>query len=108
MSLFVKPHHLKIIASGCTIVMLPLIIYTDDTSGNKSKEWTKFNVRCMKLAGLPKMVNFITSTFYVAQTKWICVILWLMSLRNWRKKGAYDAALQENVLIVAPVIYVSQ
>ena len=36
---FVKPHRLKGIASGCTIVMLPIILYTDDTSSIKSKQW---------------------------------------------------------------------
>lgn len=37
--------------------MLPLILYTDDTSGNKSKQWNKFNSWCIKIAGLPNDEN---------------------------------------------------
>ena len=37
--------------------MLPLILYTDDTSGNKSKQWNKFDSWCLKLASLPNKEN---------------------------------------------------
>ena len=54
---FIKPNRLKVIARGRTIVMLPVILYTDDPSGNKSKQWNKFDSWCVKLAGLPKKEN---------------------------------------------------
>jgi len=37
--------------------MLPLILYTDDTSGNKSKQWNKFDSWCVKIAGIPNDDN---------------------------------------------------
>lgn len=33
------------------ILMLPLILYNDDTSGNKSKKWNCFDVWALMLAG---------------------------------------------------------
>ena len=37
--------------------MVPLIIFSDDTSGNKSKVWNKFDSYCVRLAGLPVAIN---------------------------------------------------
>ena len=37
-------------SDGLPIVFLPLILY----SGNRSKEWNKFDMWCLLLAGLPK------------------------------------------------------
>ena len=33
--------------------MMPLILFSDDTSGNKSKKWHKFESWSFMLAGLP-------------------------------------------------------
>lgn len=52
-----SPNHLKAVASGQSVVMLPLILFTDDTSGNKSKLWNKFYSWCLKLASLPNKDN---------------------------------------------------
>ena len=50
-------HSLKSIAGELPVVMVPLILYSDDTSGNKSKQWNKFDNWCLKLAGLPNDEN---------------------------------------------------
>lgn len=50
-------HPLRSVARDRPILMLPLILYTDDTSGNKSKQWNKFDSLCVKLAGLPDVEN---------------------------------------------------
>ena len=54
---FTVAHHLKKVASGKSIVLVPLILFTDDTSGNKSKQWNKFDSWCLKIAGLPSKEN---------------------------------------------------
>ena len=35
-------HPFQVLSAGKVVVMLPLILYIDDTSGNKSKQWNKF------------------------------------------------------------------
>ena len=54
---FTTPHVLNEVAADRPIVMLPLILFSDDTSGNRSKRWNKFDSWCLKLAGLPNKEN---------------------------------------------------
>ena len=56
-SAYTKSHPAKDRAAGRPVVMLPLVLYSDDTSGNKSKQWNKFDSWCLKLAGLPNDDN---------------------------------------------------
>ena len=56
-SSYLEPHRLKQKAAGKSVVMVPLIIYSDDTSGNKSKKWHLLNSWSVLLAGLPRMMN---------------------------------------------------
>ena len=51
---YTAAHRLK---SDRVVVMVPLILYSDDTSGNRSKRWNKFDSWCLKLAGLPNEMN---------------------------------------------------
>ena len=50
-------HRLELIAGDRPVVMIPLILYSDDASGNKSKQWNRFDSWCVKLAGLPNEEN---------------------------------------------------
>ena len=109
--LFVKPHRLKAIASGHTVVMLPIILYTYDTSGNKSKQWNKFDAWCDKLAGLPKKENSkLQNIHFVCCSNKISVMDMCTPLASELQEleatgiNAYDAALQEAVLVVTPVM----
>lgn len=43
--------------SNIPVAMVPLILYSDDTSGNRSKKWNGFDVWALMLAGLPKHEN---------------------------------------------------
>ncbi len=54
---FSAPHRLKEVAHGKPVVITPLILYSDDTSGNRSKQWNKFDSWCIILAGLPRSEN---------------------------------------------------
>eukprot|EP00731_Ephydatia_muelleri_P038372 Em0736g2a len=42
----------SILCGGVPVVMVPLVVFSDDTSGNKSKVWNKFDSYCIRLAGL--------------------------------------------------------
>ena len=106
-----KPHRLKLIADRRKVVMLPTIVYTDDTSGNKSKQWNKFDAWCVKLAGLPKKENGkLHNIHFVCCSNQMSVMDMCKpladDLKELEEQGieAYDAALQEKVLVVAPVI----
>ena len=50
---YLAPHPLKDKADGKPVVMLPLVFFADDTSGNSSKKWHRFESWYFKLAGLP-------------------------------------------------------
>ena len=54
---FTASHPLKSIAGQIPVIVVPIILYSDDTSGNKSKRWNKFDSWCLKLAGLPNEEN---------------------------------------------------
>ena len=51
---YTTQHHLKSVANGIPVIIAPLFLYSDDTSGNKSKQWNKFDLWCCSLACLPK------------------------------------------------------
>lgn len=92
------------------MVVVPLILYTDDTSGNKTKKWNKFDVYCLLLAGLPKKSNtelhnihFITcsnnlSAIDMAQP----IVDDLLELENGVEM--FDAMLGTDVIVIAPLI----
>ena len=54
---YLAPHTLKAKAAGMRVVMVPLILFSDDTSGNKSKKCHKFESWYLALAGLPRHLN---------------------------------------------------
>lgn len=39
---FISVHPMKKTANGMPVMVVPLILFCDDTSGNKSKKWNKF------------------------------------------------------------------
>ena len=92
------------------IVMVPIVLYSDDTSGNRSKKWNSFDVWAMMLAGLPREENaklhnihFIAASNKVKALKMTDPIVGdLIKL----EEGVvlFDAAMQQNVLVVAPVL----
>lgn len=92
------------------IVIIPLKIYTDDLSGNKSKKWNKFDCFTMMLAGLPRRENdklhnihFLTCSNKVSVLEMATPIIDnLLSL----EKGIeiFDAFLGKKVLAIAPVL----
>ena len=59
-----KPHPMKEKAAGRPVIMLPLVLFSDDTSGNKSKKWHKFDSWSVMLAGLSRHENSKISNLY--------------------------------------------
>ena len=50
---FIKKHPLKNKHGNKPVVIAPIVLYSDDTSGNRSKKWNKFDCWCLSMAGLP-------------------------------------------------------
>ena len=95
---------------GRPVVLAPLLLYTDDTSGNRSKNYNKFDCWCFHLAGLPHQENaklhnihFITCSNQVPVLQMAEPIVEdLIKLESG--VDAYDSHLQTDVLVVAPVL----
>ena len=108
-SVLTDQHPLK--SKGLPVVLLPLLLYTDDTSGNQSKKWNKFDVWYLLLAGLPwkenskfENIHFLTCSNKISALEMSRPIV--SDLIKLEKEGiiTYDAYSQQNVLVVAPVL----
>lgn len=91
--------------------MLPLIAFTDDTSGNKSKKWHKFDSWSIIPAGLPRHetskipnIHFVCCSD-VASAVDMCEVI-VSELASLEKVGivAYDVELQQKVVVLAPLM----
>ena len=92
------------------VVMVPLMIYSDDTSGNKSKVWNKFDSWCFLLAGLPKKENAKHENIHFICTSNKASVLELAAAPVQELKlleegiVGYDALMHQDVIIVSPVL----
>ena len=91
--------------------MLPLVLFTDDTSGNRSKQWNKFDSWCLKLAGLPVKENSKLYSIHLITCSNKCNVIAMSQpvvneLLKLELEGitAYDAFLGAEVLVIAPVL----
>ncbi|KAL5473641.1 hypothetical protein EMCRGX_G028149 [Ephydatia muelleri] len=101
-------------AAGKPIVMLPLILFSDDLSGNKSKKWHKFDAWYMSLAGLPRClhtklqnINFICCSDSVAPLDLSSPIAEQLTALEQEGVEVFDAFLQQMVLVMAPLICIA-
>lgn len=87
--------------------MAPIVLYTDDTSGNKSKKW---NLWCISMAGLPieearqlQNINFLTCSNAVSALEMTnALVEELLKL----EEGiiVYDCVWQWVVVVLSPVM----
>ena len=108
---YLAPHPLKVKAAGRKVVMLPLILFADDTSGNKSKKWHKFESWYLLLAGLPRHENaksenihFLCSSDNMAALDMATCIADELTMLENSGLDVYDAFHNEHVLVIAPVL----
>ncbi|KAL5506819.1 hypothetical protein EMCRGX_G008563 [Ephydatia muelleri] len=95
------------------VIMVPLILFTDDTSGNRSKKWNKFESWYLLLAGLgrhanakPSNIHFLTTSNKVSPLDQSVPIVEELLLLESEGIEAYDAFSDCQVLVVAPLICV--
>ncbi len=108
--MFIEPSSLKQASNGLPIVVVPLLLYTDDTSGNQSKKWNKFDNWCFLLAGLPRHHNSMMQNihFIGCSNKVDCMDMSASIVSDLTKleKGVvmYDYELAKEVFVIAPVL----
>ena len=91
--------------------MLPLILFSDDTSGNRSKKWHKFESWYLSFAGLPRHlntrienINFVCSSDSVSPLDLSEPIAQQLTALETEGVFTFDASHQETVLVVAPLM----
>ena len=104
---------MKTKAAGRKVVMVPLILFSDDTSGNKSKKWRKFENWYLLLAGLPRHENgkptnihFICCSDSVTPLDMAGPICAELQMLESEGVEMYDAKSSERILVVAPLMIV--
>ena len=100
-------HPLKLISKGLPVVIVPLILFSDDTSGNKSKKWNKFDYWSFSLANLPRRA--LNNIYFIGCSNHLSAMDLAEPLVESLKKLEigmifYDAMLQSNVYVIAPVM----
>ena len=91
--------------------MLPLILFSDDTSGNRSKKWHKVESWYLSFAGLPRHlnarienINFVCSSDSVSPLDLSEPIVQQLTALETEGVFTFDASHQETVLLVAPLM----
>lgn len=104
-------HRLRDESEDRTVLVLPILLYCDDTSGNRSKKWNGFNLWCMLLAALSKEENgrlknihLLTCSNLVPPLQMARPIVDDLSLLEEQGLVVYDAFLKEEILLVTPVL----
>ena len=92
-------------------MMLPLVLFSDDTSGNRSKKWHKFDSWSVLFAGLPrqdnakiKNIHFICCSDVVSALDMAVPLSQELQDLEMHGVDAYDSLLKQHVLILAPLI----
>ena len=98
---------------GRPVTVCPLILYTDDTSGNRSKKWNKFDCWCMLLAGLPHEQNaklhnihLITCSNKVSVLDMAAPMVDELVKLESGDVVMYDAFFKQEVVVLAPILAV--
>ena len=110
MSKFIEPSPAKQRSGGLHTVTVPLILYTDDTNGNRSKKWNKFDCWCLLLAGLPRHLNSQMQNihFIACSNKADCLDMAPTIVDDLKllEDGLvmFDSMLGKDVFVAAPVL----
>ena len=110
---YLAPNQWKEKSGGRRVVIVPLILFTDDTSGNRSKKWNKFDSWYLLLAGLgrhanakPTNIHFLTTSNKVSALEMCRPIMAELSWLESDGLQVYDAFSNSCVLVIAPLLCV--
>lgn len=107
-SVFEDSERIRKLADGKPVVTVPYMVYSDDTSGNKTKKWNKFDVCCILLAGLSRKENaqlhnihFVCCSNKLSMLEMSKPLASEMTLLEDKGVIVYDAFLKKDVLVLA-------
>ncbi|TPX44969.1 hypothetical protein CcCBS67573_g10386 [Chytriomyces confervae] len=110
----VKAHSpLRAKAKGRRVINLPLTLFNDDTSGNVSKKWNKYESWLFSLTGLPfkatqqqSNINFICTSKKASAIETAEIIVHCM---RELQDGivVYDVTLEEDVVVIGELVLLS-
>ena len=107
-----KQHPLKQSCNGLPVVTVPLVLFSDDTSGNRSKKWNKFDYWSMTLAGLPirEARSFHNMYFLNCSNRLTALEIAPPIIEDLEllENGCvmYDSFLQQEVLVISKVFII--
>ncbi|KAG2369048.1 hypothetical protein BDR07DRAFT_1447877 [Suillus spraguei] len=100
-----EPWRLK--ANGHRVVAYPVLLYCDDTSGNRSKKWNEHNTFLMNAAGLPREhmqreynLSFICTSNIAPPLEMLEGIVEQLETGIW----AYDCSYHDIILVIISVL----
>ncbi|KAK7006456.1 hypothetical protein R3P38DRAFT_3038299 [Favolaschia claudopus] len=98
-------------AEGCRVVMFPLWMYCDDTSGNVSKKWNEHNSFLVTPAGLPREesqkeynIHFLSTSNIAPPLEMLDGIVEQLDEAQENGIWAWDSVLNEPVLVIPEVL----
>ncbi|KAJ6543258.1 hypothetical protein DFH09DRAFT_1249389 [Mycena vulgaris] len=98
-------------AAGSRVVILPLWMYCDDTSGNVSKKWNEHNSFLVALAGLPREelqkeynIHFLCTSNIAPPLEMLDGIVEQLEEAQEHGIWTWDAHLNEPVLVIPEVL----
>ena len=99
---YLTPHHLKTKAAGKRVVMM----FSDDTSGNRSKKWHKFESWYLQLAGLERHENARLENIHFVCLDLSDPIAKELTLLETEGIFVFDKLYQDVVLVIAPLMFI--
>ena len=107
---------MKTEAAGRKVEMVPIIRFSDDTNGNRSKKWHKFENWFLLLAGhglprhengKPTNIHFVCYSESITPLDMAGPICEELMMLESEGVEMYDAKSCESVLVVAPLMIVT-
>lgn len=110
---FTESHPTKKLSHDCRVLVVPVILFSDETSGNRSKKWNHHESWYMKLAGLPpKEQNKLHNIHFLATSNTVgyadLAKAVVEDLNSGLSKGVecYDEEYQCKMIIIGGAICV--
>ncbi|KAI7865316.1 uncharacterized protein EV154DRAFT_407422, partial [Mucor mucedo] len=92
---------------------VPISLFSDDTSGNRSKKWNCFDTWTMTISALPlKISNEYENHFFICTSNHIITAMEMIEpltndLYNLEKGMVmYDSQFKQNVFVISPVLFI--